>query len=206
MKPQWIAFEGIEGVGKSTQVAFFNQLCQSQGISTLLTREPGGTPIAEAIRQILITHHEETLLPRAEALLMYASRVQHLQHAILPALAAGKWVICDRFHDASFAYQGAGRQLGLERMKQLNTWAIDDYRPDIVFVLDAPVSVAMARILARGKKDRFEEEAQDFFERIRQCYLALAERDPSRYRVIDASGSIEAVQAELKQHWEQLRS
>ncbi len=206
MKPQWIAFEGIEGVGKSTQVAFFNQLCQSNGIPTLLTREPGGTPIAEAIRQILINHHEEQLLPRTEALLMYASRVQHLQHAILPALAAGKWVICDRFHDASFAYQGAGRQLGLDAMKKLNAWAIDEHRPDRVFILDAPVDVAMARMIARGKKDRFEEETQAFFERIRQSYLQLANSDPIRYCIIDASGSIESVQAQLKQQWGHLRS
>lgn len=204
MKPQWIAFEGIEGVGKSTQVAFFNTLCQSQGVETLLTREPGGTPIAEAIRQILISHHEEQLLPKTEALLMYASRVQHLHHTILPALAAGKWVICDRFHDASFAYQGAGRQLGLDAMKTLDQWAIAGYRPDKVFVLDAPVPVAMTRILARGKKDRFEEEAQDFFERIRQCYLQLAQADPKRYQVIDASGSVENVQAHLRQQWEQM--
>ncbi len=206
MKPKWIAFEGIEGVGKSTQVAFFNALCQSEGVQTLLTREPGGTPIAEAIRQILISHHEEKLLPKTEALLMYASRVQHLYHAILPALEAGNWVICDRFHDASFAYQGAGRRLGVEAMKQLNAWAISDYQPDIVFILDAPVSIAMARILGRGKKDRFEEEAQDFFERIRQCYLQLAQSDPNRYHVIDASGSLEKVQAQLKQHWELIKT
>lgn len=198
MKAQWIAFEGIEGVGKSTQVAFFKALCEEKGWSPLVTREPGGTPIAEDIRKILISHHDEPLLPKAEALLMYASRVQHLHHTILPAIAAGRLVICDRFHDASFAYQGAGRQLGVETIRALDTWAIAGYRPDLVFILDAPVSIAMQRILARGKKDRFEAEAEAFFERVREAYLQVAAAEPSRYRVIDASGTIEDVQAQLR--------
>ncbi len=200
----FISLEGTEGAGKSTLARFLQEYLQEKKINVLLTREPGGTEIAEEIRQILLHHHEELLMPKTEALLMFASRVQHLEHKILPALQAGQWVISDRFVDASYAYQGAGRVLGFDCIDQLKQWCIGDYHSDLTFLLDVPLEVSAQRLKSRSHLDRIENEKTDFFERIREMYLVLAKKFPDRYFVIDASLSKEKVMSLAKERIDQL--
>lgn len=197
-KGKLITLEGIEGVGKSSNLQFIATLLQQAGKPVVLTREPGGTPMAEDIRKILLAHYQETILPETELLLLYAGRLQHLQSVIKPALLQGKWVICDRFIDATFAYQGAGRQFPLEKIESLNKWAIEHFLPDCTILLDAPVKVAFERIYQQRKLDRFEQETQDFFERVRENYLLRAKLYTSRYRVIDATQPLLAVQTQIQ--------
>ena len=189
----FIALEGIEGVGKSTQLARLVAALEAAGLEVDVTREPGGTPTAESIRAILLEHGEEPMPPAAEALLMFASRALHTSNRIRPALEAGKWVVSDRFVDASRAYQGGGRGIPMSRINHLAELALDGLEPDVVILLDAPVEVGLERADKRGAKDRFEVEQQAFFERVRATYLELAREAPDRYLVIDASGSIEDV-------------
>lgn len=189
----FIALEGIEGVGKSTQLARFVAALEAAGLEVDVTREPGGTPTAEAIRAILLEHGEEPMPPSAEALLMFAARALHTSNRIRPALEAGQWVVSDRFVDASRAYQGGGRGIPMARVNHLAELALDGLEPDVVLLLDAPVEVGMERADKRGAKDRFEIEQQEFFERVRATYLDLARAAPNRYLVIDARGSIEDV-------------
>ncbi|MDX1757125.1 MAG: dTMP kinase [Marinobacter sp.] len=190
---QFIAFEGTEGVGKSTQISRAAETLKGQGIEVELTREPGGTPMAEAIRELLLTPRAESVHETTELLLMFAARAQHLHNRILPALAQGRWVLCDRFTDATFAYQGAGRGVPEARIALLETLVQQDVRPDHVILLDAPVETGMARAAKRGELDRFEQEEVAFFERIRQCYLDRARRASDRYHVVDASVPLDAV-------------
>lgn len=200
---QFITVEGIEGVGKSTNVEWIRHYLESQGIDVLCTREPGGTPLAEAIRGLFLhAEGQEAMLPDTELLLLYAGRIQHVHHVILPALKAGKWVLCDRFYDASFAYQGGGRGLDLAHIRALQDWALPDIVPDHTILLDAPASMSMQR-LAHKKRDRIESEAEAFFEGVRQQYLRLAAAEPDRFYVVDATKDLQSVQERLKQGLEQ---
>jgi dTMP kinase len=199
MRGRFITLEGSEGSGKSTNLAFIHQQLQAAGLEVLLTREPGGTPLSEQIRELLLDHRQQAMHSDTELLLMFAARAQHINEVILPALERGQWVLCDRFTDATYAYQGAGRGIDEGRIAQLEQWVQGDLRPDLTFFLDLPVSQGLARASERGEPDRFEREKIDFFERVRQGYLAQAERHTQRYRLVDASQSLEQVQAQLTQ-------
>jgi len=190
--------EGIEGVGKSTHVQWIANIIRQKGREAIVTREPGGTPMAEDIRKILLATYYEATLPETELLLLYAGRLQHVAQVIRPALASQKWVICDRFTDATFAYQGAGRGISQEKINDLNTWALGSFSPDYTIILDAPVDIALSRIAQDRQLDRFEKEKKDFFERIRTFYLAKAEKNPAHYAIVDTKGSIAEVQAALQ--------
>lgn len=195
---KFITFEGIEGTGKSTNIRTFCGWLEAAKVPHLLTREPGGTPIAEDIRQVLLKDYDETMAADTETLLFYAARAQHVANKVKPALAEGTFVICDRFYDATLAYQGAGREEALERVKVLNEWVLKGFAPDLTILLDAPVEVGLGRIAARNALDRIEKEKADFFERVRSCYLSLAEKEPARFRVVDASQDLAQVQANLR--------
>ncbi|MFK7886208.1 MAG: dTMP kinase [Gammaproteobacteria bacterium] len=193
---RFITLEGIEGAGKSTVIAEIEQQLHKRDIQTLCTREPGGTGIAEAIRELVLAPREhEVLHPRAELLLVFAAREQHLVEVIRPALEAGNWVICDRFTDASFAYQGAGRGIETERIEALGEWIHGDLWPDLTLLLDVDVEVGLARAKKRSEPDRFEREKNAFFDRARACYNARAQANPARFRRIDASATLPAVRA-----------
>jgi len=194
---QFITFEGTEGVGKSTQLKNAAETLRAEGIDVIVTREPGGTPMAEAIRELLLTPRDEPVHELTELLLMFAARAQHLHTRILPALNAGQWVLCDRFTDATFAYQGGGRGVSKERIGQLENLVQGDVRPDHVVLLDAPVEVGMARARHRGDLDRFEQEAVSFFERIRATYLERADEVPDRYHLINASAPLTEVSEQV---------
>lgn len=201
---QFITFEGTEGVGKSTQLQNAAEVLREQGIDVILTREPGGTPMAESIRELLLAPREEPVNDITELLLMFAARAQHLHSRILPELAAGRWVLCDRFTDATFAYQGGGRGVSAEAIATLETLVQGDVRPDHIVLLDAPVETGMARAKSRGELDRFELETVAFFERIRQIYLERAAAAPERYHVIDAARPLASVSGEVSQLLESL--
>jgi dTMP kinase len=196
-KGKFITIEGIEGVGKSSNVQFIAKLIQEAGFQVVVTREPGGTQIAEEIRKILLTEYKEPTLPSVELLLLYAGRLQHVEHVIKPALAQGKWVVCDRFVDATYAYQGAGRGIAMEKIDILNQWTLGNFTPDCTIVLDAPVDVAFERIKNNRKLDRFEKEQKVFFEKIRKEYLIRAKQFPDRYHVVDAAKPLSFVQESL---------
>lgn len=200
----FITLEGGEGAGKSSNLAFIRQWLERAGHSVLMTREPGGTPLGERIRQILLHARDLEISTDVEALLMFAARAQHLSQVILPALAEGTTVVCDRFTDATYAYQGGGRGMPAERIAVLERWVQGDLRPDLTILLDVPVAVGLARAKGRSEPDRFEREQQEFFERVRACYRARAQAEPGRMRIVDASLSppeverqIEAVLAEV---------
>lgn len=195
---RFITLEGIEGVGKSTQVAFLAAWLRDQGHEVVATREPGGAPVAEAIRQLLKTSPQGSISPESELLLIFAARAAHAATLLRPALATGQWVVCDRFVDASFAYQGAGRGLEQARIAELAAWIVPDLVPDLTLVLDLPVPVALARTDGRGQRDRFECETEAFFTRVRNGYLARAASDPARMRVIDAAGTVDDVAARCR--------
>jgi dTMP kinase len=190
---QFITFEGTEGVGKSTQLQNAAAALRGAGVDVMVTREPGGTPMAESIRELLLAPREEPVNDITELLLMFAARAQHLHSLILPELAAGRWILCDRFTDATFAYQGGGRGVSSRAIQTLETLVQGDVRPDHVILLDAPVATGMARAKHRGELDRFEQETMAFFERIRQTYLERAAAMPARYHVIDASRPMKQV-------------
>jgi dTMP kinase len=194
----FITIEGGEGVGKSTNVAFVAGLLRAAGHEPVLTREPGGTALAEAIRALLLEPREEPIAGMAELLLVFAARAQHLAEVIEPALAAGRWVLCDRFTDATYAYQGAGRGLGIDAIAALERLVQGERRPDLTLLLDAPVAIGRERAHARGALDRFEQEQQIFFERVRQGYLRRAALEPARFRVVDAARPLAAVQEQLR--------
>lgn len=189
----FISFEGTEGVGKTTLIRKIHEHLVQQGQDVVLTREPGGTPMAEQIRSLLLSvNHEESMSNDTELLLMYAARAQHLQQVIVPALAAGKTVLCDRFTDASFAYQCAGRGLSKEKLQLLNANFVS-HMPDITFWLDAPTELGMSRARARGAMDRFEQEKAAFFEKVRSGYQELWERQGERIKRLDATQTPEQV-------------
>ena len=194
---KFITVEGIEGVGKSTNIEFLSTLIEAKGYEVVRTREPGGTPMAERIRAMLLAHGDEPLPDTAELLLFFAARSLNVNNRILPALEAGQWVICDRFTDASRAYQGAGRGLDRRRIDTLADWVQDGLQPDMTLLLDAPANVGMGRAERRGEADRLESEQQSFYERVRDAYLALAEAEPGRFSVIDASAGLESVQHDI---------
>jgi len=194
----FITLEGPEGAGKTTNREFLAERLRAAGRQVLLTREPGGTPLAERIRELLLTPSDEPMASDTELLLMFAARAQHLEQVIRPALAAGKVVLCDRFTDATYAYQGGGRGLSEERIAVLETFVQGDLRPDLTLVFDLPVEVGLARAAARGRLARFEQEGREFFEAVRQAYLRRAARYPERYRVIDAGQPLDQVQQQLE--------
>ena len=193
----FITVEGGEGVGKSTNMAYLESHLQQRGIDLLVTREPGGTPMAEDIRELLLTPREEAVTGLSELLLIFAARAQHIAEVIEPALAAGRWVLCDRFTDATYAYQSGGRRMEAASIRQLEELVQGDLRPDYTLLLDAPVSLGMERARGRGELDRFEQEELAFFERVRSTYRQLAEESSGRYRVIDASQPLVLVQEQL---------
>ncbi|AMK77845.1 MULTISPECIES: dTMP kinase [Methylomonas] len=195
---RFITLEGGEGVGKSTNLQFIKQLLEERGIPFVLTREPGGTGIAEKIRGILLERQEESLTEQAELLLVFAARAQHIQQVILPALQQGQWVVCDRFTDATYAYQGGGRNMNLQTIAWLENTVQGSLRPDLTFVFDAPIEIGMQRAKHRGELDRFETEQLAFFERVRQAYLQRAATDLQRYKIIDASLPLHEVQRQLR--------
>lgn len=194
----FITVEGGEGVGKSTNIAVLEQWLAEAGITYRLTREPGGTPLAEAIRRLLLDVRDEPVAPMAELLMIFAARAQHLSEVIQPALARGEWVVCDRFTDATYAYQGGGRELSVDWIAQLENLVQGALRPDLTLLLDAPVDIGLGRASARGELDRFEKERVEFFERVRQSYLGRALAEPRRFRVIDTARSLEDIAVELR--------
>ena len=199
MSGRFITLEGGEGVGKSSNLEFIRRQLETAGKTVIVTREPGGTPLGEQVRGILLDHRHDGMSADAELLLMFAARAEHLAQVIRPALAAGKWVLCDRFTDATYAYQGGGRGIAMERIAALETWVQGDLRPDLTLLLDAPVAVGMGRAGRRAANaDRFEREQTAFFEQVRHTYLELARRCAERYRVIDASQVLSAVQEQLR--------
>ena len=194
---KFITVEGVEGVGKSTNMDFIADRVTAAGFKVLRSREPGGTPMAERIRDMLLQHGDEPLPDLAELLLFFASRTLNIENAIRPALENGTWVLCDRFTDASRAYQGAGRGLNMDRINTLAEWAHGDLNPDLTVLLDAPAEVGMQRAKKRGETDRLESEQMSFYTRVREQYLALAEGEPERFAVIDASQSLAMVQDQI---------
>jgi dTMP kinase len=198
MRGRFITIEGTEGVGKTTNIEYIKQWLDDHAISYVSTREPGGTPLAEEIRQVLLANREETVCSKAELLMMFAGRAQHIDQVIEPQLAKGNWVLCDRFTDATYAYQGAGREMGDELIKSLETMIQGTMRPDLTLVLDVPVELGLERAGNRSEPDRFEREKTDFFNRVRQAYLSMATSNPQRYKIIDASQNLEHVQLQIE--------
>jgi dTMP kinase len=198
---RFLTIEGIEGVGKSTQVTRLSNALNERGIAHVVTREPGGTPLAEKIRAVLLDNVPgETMPPTAELLLMFAARAVHLTNLVEPALRAGRWVLCDRFIDATYAYQGGGRGLSADTIGQLETLVLGARRPDLTLLLDAPVEQALGRARQRNAgaaADRFESERAEFFERVRDAYRARAAAEPGRIAVVDASQSADRVAAQI---------
>ena len=197
MVAKFITVEGTEGVGKTTNINFINSWLRQKEVKFVATREPGGTPLAEEIRDLLLKPRDELIVSSAELLLMFAGRAQHLNKVILPALQADTWVLCDRFTDATYAYQGFGRQMSRELIVQLENIVQGDIRPDLTLLLDIPVEIGLERANDRGDPDRFEQEQQDFFNRVRAGYLSLANENSDRYVVIDASQELQGVQTDI---------
>ena len=198
MKPGlFITVEGTEGVGKTPNMDFVEQWLKARRIEVLRTREPGGTPLAEALRELLLAPRDEVVDTTAELLMVFAARAQHFNQVICPALAQGKWVLCDRFTDATYAYQGAGRGLDTALIAQLEKVVQGALRPDCTLLLDIDVNVGLARARSRGDLDRFETEAVAFFERVRGCYLTRAEAEQGRFRIVDAGQTLEQVQHDI---------
>jgi len=195
-KAKFITFEGVDGAGKSTHLDWVATQLRSRGIDLLVTREPGGTPLGEQLRNILLHHpmHAET-----EAMLMFAARREHVETVIKPALQRGTWVISDRFSDASFAYQGGGRGVPLEKLEQLERWTHADLQPDLTFLFDIPIEVARQRLANNVSLDRFEQEQGAFFERVRHAYLARAAKSPQRFAIIRAEKTPQEVQDSLSE-------
>jgi dTMP kinase len=194
---RFITVEGGEGAGKSSNLDYLRSLLEEAGKPVLFTREPGGTPLGESIRELLLGHRHSGMADETELLLMFAARAEHLKQKILPALQAGTWVLCDRFTDASYAYQGAGRGIAEERIALLENYVQGALRPDLTLLLDLPVETGLARAGSRSAPDRFEKEARDFFERVRQGYLAIAAAEPERVKVIDAAPDLAQVQRQI---------
>jgi len=197
MTGKFITVEGTEGVGKSTNIAFIEAFLRENGIDYIHTREPGGTPLAEELREILLAKRDEAFDATAELLTVFAARAQHLNTVILPALEKGLWVLSDRFTDATYAYQAYGRGLNIDTVSTLESLVQGDVRPDKTFLLDIDVKLGLERASARGELDRFESEHITFFEKVRAGYLSLAKQSPSRYAIVDAGQTLEKVQADL---------
>lgn len=198
MKGLFVTLEGPEGAGKSTNREYLAERLRACGVDVVLTREPGGTPLAERIRELLLTPADEPMAVDTELLLVFAARAQHLAQVICPALERGAVVLCDRFTDATYAYQGGGRGLSIERIAQLEVFVQGELRPDLTLIFDLPVEVGLARAAARGRLDRFEQEGLRFFESVRRAYLERAKAAPSRYRIIDAGQPLNVVQQDVQ--------
>jgi len=200
MTGKFITIEGIEGAGKTSAMHFIEGYLLSQRINLLSTREPGGTKMAEAMRKILLaSYSEETVMPETELLLMFACRCQHLSQVIRPALKNGRWVVSDRFVDASYAYQGGGRQMSLEPIAWLDKWIVNDTQPDLTILLDVPPELGLLRAKIRGPKDRIEQEKKSFFTRAREKYLFRAEQFPERFVIINAALPPDLVNAAIEE-------
>ncbi len=195
---KFITIEGSEGVGKSSNISFIEGYLRDAGKELLLTREPGGTELGESIRNLLLDAKNTAMCSDTELLLMFAARAQHLDEVIRPALAAGKWVICDRFTDATYAYQGGGRGIDESRIAKLEQWVQNELQPDVTFLLDMPVAAGLERASKRSVPDRFEQEKLAFFERVRASYLARAEQYAARFRVVNAEPELATVQAQIR--------
>ena len=193
----FVTIEGIEGAGKTTCLNLIEQRIRQSGHPLLVTREPGGTAIGEDLRALLLGHRHDGMADDTELLLMFAARAEHLATKIAPALAAGTWVLCDRFTDATYAYQGYGRGVSLDRIETLENWVQGERRPDLTLLMDLPVEIGLARAGKRSVPDRFESQALGFFERVREGYLSLASAAPDRFRVIDASQSLQQVSEQV---------
>lgn len=196
---KFITLEGTEGVGKSTNLEYVTGLLRAKNIEVVLTREPGGTPIAEQIRELLLAKHEEKMCDLSELLLVFAARAQHLDQIILPALRRGAWVLSDRFTDATYAYQGYGRGLSIKVIQQLETLVQESLRPDLTILLDIDVETGLQRAKNRSEPDRIELEKRQFFEAVREGYLELAKKNSERYMLIDASKELSEVQKSIHQ-------
>lgn len=194
----FLTLEGLEGTGKTTNLAFITELLQRAGIDVLVTREPGGTPLGEALRDVLLNRHDVQIGPMAELLMMFAARAQHIELVIKPALAEGRWVVSDRFTEASFAYQGAGRQLGAEAVATLEALVQGQLQPDLTLLLDIDPELGLRRASATGAPDRIEQAGLAFFERVRAGYLARAEQFPQRFCLLDAAEPLDVVQSGLR--------
>ncbi len=199
----FITLEGIEGAGKSSQIGAVTRVLREAGHEVITTREPGGSPLGEEIRSLLLSARDGGMAEETELLLVFAARAEHLSRVIRPALDRGQWVLCDRFTEASYAYQGAGRGMGMSRIAVLEDWLQDTLRPDLTLLFDLPVTTGLARVLdraenGRGQVDRFESEKQIFFERVRSGYLQLASAHPGRFRLIDASPSMQQVSSQVE--------
>ena len=196
MKGKFITLEGVDGAGKSTHLSWLVEHLRAHGRSVVQTREPGGTALGEKLRALLL--HEKMHL-ETEALLMFAARREHLDQVIQPALMRGDWVVCDRFTDASFAYQGGGRGLSNDKLVQLETWVQQGFHPDLTLLFDLPIEIASQRMAGAGRElDRFEQEQVDFHERVRAAYLARAAQMPQRVKVIDSRESLRSIQKQLE--------
>lgn len=198
---RFLTLEGVDGAGKSTHVQWLVDHLRRRGLSVVSTREPGGCPLGETLREILL--HTPMQL-ETETLLMFAARSEHLAQTIKPALARGDWVVCDRFTDATFAYQGGGRELGASRVAELAHWVHPDFKPDLTWLFDVPLEVAAQRLADARTPDRFEQEGGAFFERTRAGYHARARADAARFRILDGTQSIEALRLQLTQDVERL--
>ena len=198
MKGKFITVEGGEGAGKSSNLAFIQSLIEDAGIEVVFTREPGGTQLGEELRELLLGHKHTGMSDDTELMLMFAARSEHLHQKIIPALEQGKWVLCDRFTDATYAYQGGGRQIDKQRIAQLENWVQGDLRPDLTLLLDLPVETGLARAKSRSEPDRFESEKNQFFENVRNAYLEIAHSQPDRVKIIDASQTLENVQKQIE--------
>ena len=202
----FITIEGVEGAGKSTAVKILQTYLDQKNVDYVLTREPGGTDIAECIRRVLLGDYNEEMSADTELLLMFAGRSQNINQVINPALQNGQWVLSDRFTDASFAYQGGGRGVPVKHINDLAQWVQGDLAPDLTFLMDIPVEEGMKRISSRGAKDRIEREGLEFFNRVRQTYLNRAKAEPDRFVMIDASQSLDVVHNQLTKKLSKLMS
>ena len=202
----FITFEGTDGLGKSTNLSYFSDLAQKQGISVEISREPGGTPLGEEIRKMLIDSSVESMNSMTELLLILAARASHIKSKIQPALTAGKWFLCDRFSDATYAYQGGGRKIDKHVIMQLEKLTNAGLTPDFTFLFDAPPEVGLSRASNRGKPDRFEKEEIDFYRRVRSAYLELVQKNPEHRLLIDATQSIPSIQKILVKQFNLLLS
>lgn len=200
---KFITLEGIEGVGKTSNLQYIQELLESAGHSCVVTREPGGTNLGEALRGLLLSHSDENMSADAELLMMFAARAEHLNKVILPALENGQTVLCDRFTEATYAYQGGGRQLDVDKISRLEAWVQGELRPDLTIILDAPVEIGRARAGSRSEPDRIEKEQDDFFHRVRSAYIALADQYPQRICLVDASLELTAVQQQIREKLKQ---
>ena len=194
---KFITLEGIEGVGKTSNLRYIKELLERAGHDCVVTREPGGTNLGEALRGLLLSHSDDNMSADAELLMMFAARAEHLSKVILPAIENSQTVLCDRFTEATYAYQGGGRMLDVDKISELEDWVQGDLRPDLTVILDAPVEIGRARAGRRSEPDRIEKEHDDFFQRVREAYIELANHYPHRICLVDASVELKNVQQQI---------